>query len=265
MDIKNYLRILILFATPIVSNAQNTSSEIELVRHNYIQFSKYSEDRNDWDSAAHYETLFKNSLMLALQRDFSTNYGLLKTVLIDGNHINFLSSTDKKLHFICWDDQSGGTMRNASCLVAVDSNGKMIVSDYYYTNDEGDFNPFVRELHQVQSTSGAVYVVLKLFIGSSALYYPSFETMTINIGKLNEDAKYIKTANGMTNLVSYEVDFTSSYYRKLNKSRDDIDFLIHYLPASQTIYFPVVLENGEVTNRKIQYKFNGMYFVKVKR
>jgi len=39
--------------------------------------------------------------------------------------------------------------------------------------------------------------------------------------------------------------------------------LIKYDKIKKIIYIPIVLEDGKVTDRYIQYKFNGSYFEKV--
>ena len=261
------LLFLILSCSLNTSIAQNTNAKLKDIQDNYRNFSQYSNQRDDYDSLFFYEHAFFNSLKSELEKKFKSTFKQLPQLFKDGNPITLLSSNDGKLNFICWDDQSGGTMRNTSCIVAYESNGKYIIENFYkeHENEEGSFNPFIRELHQVQGQTGPIYLIFDLFIGSSALYYPSCKTLTIENGLLNKNAKYIKTQSGLNNSISYEIDFTRKFYRENNNiSRNEIDFLFHFAPKIQAFHFPVVLESGEITKKRIYYQFDGQYFIKKK-
>lgn len=202
MKTKIFLFILIcLQIKPIVAKSRNV--DFKFIQYNYEKFSYFTTTKDFYDSIYIYEKAFYNSLLNALQNDFKSTFKQLPQILKDGNQITFLSSSDQKLHFICWDDESGGTMRNASCIVAYESKGKYVVDDFYKESENGSFNPLVKALHQVLGKNGPVYLIFDLFIGSTALYYPSCYTLTIENGKLNKKAKYIKTQSGLNNNISF--------------------------------------------------------------
>lgn len=262
---QNTILILILCCSINVLVAQNHDVELKSIQHNFKKFSEFSTNFEYYDSTAYYQEAFYNSLLNALENDFTYTFKQLPELFKDGNHITYLSSNDGKLNFICWDDQSGGTMRNASCIVAYDSNGKFIVENFYeyHEKEEGGFNPFIKELHQLQGKTRPIYLIFDLFIGSTALYYPSCRTLTIENGMLNKNAKYIKTQSGLNHSISYEIDFTKKYFREnSNTNRNAFDFLFHFDTISQSLHFPVVLESGEITKKRIYYQFDGHYFIK---
>lgn len=261
---KTKILILLLFCLPINALwSQNTKADLQELKENYKKFSNASNTYDQRDSIYYFEKDFYNSILKVLQKDFKATFKQLPQLLKDGNHITYLSSTDQKLHFICWDDGSGGTMRNATCIVAYESKGKYVVENFYKESEKNSFNSFVNELHQVQGKNGPVYLIFNLFVGSSAMYYPSCKTITIENGTLNKKAKYIKTLSGLNNTISYEVDFSRKYYRDnphINIPIENIQF--KYVPNIKSFHFPVVLESGAVETKRIYYQFDGQYFVK---
>ena len=75
---------------------------------------------------------------------------------------------------------------------------------------------------------------------------------------MNDKTKLIKTKSGLTNKLYY------SYNQNLTNSDIMGEISLEYDPKSKTITFPVIVENGRVTDNYITYKFTGQYFEKVK-
>lgn len=75
---------------------------------------------------------------------------------------------------------------------------------------------------------------------------------------MNDRAKLIKTKSGIKNELGYEVDLTAS----ANRNKDIPDFSIKYDKIKKAISIPLILNNGQITTKRIVYKFNGQYFEK---
>jgi len=82
---------------------------------------------------------------------------------------------------------------------------------------------------------------------------------SVENGKLNQSVKLIKTAEGINYYIGFEYDFFSVVDRPERPVK-----LIKYDKSKKIIYIPVVYDDGTVTKKFIQYKFNGKYFEKYK-
>ena len=68
--------------------------------------------------------------------------------------------------------------------------------------------------------------------------------------------KIIKTKTGLHSQINYGYD--------LSKTDEKVTSEIHFDAGTQSIYVPIVLEQGKLTNKYIIYKFTGQYFERVK-
>lgn len=84
------------------------------------------------------------------------------------------------------------------------------------------------------------------------------KVFTIENNEINDNVKLIKTQSGFTNKIAGYFDF----FTVMDKPERPVH-LIKYDKIKKIIYIPIVLEDGKVTDRYIQYKFNGSYFEKV--
>lgn len=82
------------------------------------------------------------------------------------------------------------------------------------------------------------------------------QVFSIENGKLNINAKLIKTRSGLHGKLFYEYDLGPI----IDESVDDD---IHYDPILKTISIPVI-DGEKVTKARIKYKFTGQYFERVK-
>lgn len=254
--------LVFLWIFPVFSFlAQNQDSNLESVRYHYNQFSTFYNKPQDYDSIIFHEQRFKESLVFALQQDFKATMQQLHKLFKDGRHVTILSSKDEKLHFFCWDDGTGGTMRNASCIVAYAYNSSYIIANYYEQDElqKGNFNPFVTHLMQVEGQKGPIYALSSKFIGSSAYFVYSLELLTLTPYGINKDNKLILTNDSLVESLSYEVDFASSIYKDNDHKYND--YWISMNPKKQQVILPYILDNGWVTEQKIIYTFNGHYFI----
>jgi len=166
-------------------------------------------------------------------------------------------SGDDSFAIFSWDTMMGGTQH---------------VFETFILYRSGRRTNFVEDT--TTDSDGYVYAYDKLFtlkVGSKkyylATYYGIFSLhsrgegiriFAIEDGKLNTKVKLIKTRSGLTNKLYY------TYNQNLTNSDIMSETTIEYDPGSKTISFPLVSENGRITDSGITYKFNGQYFEKVK-
>jgi hypothetical protein len=81
--------------------------------------------------------------------------------------------------------------------------------------------------------------------------HATLEILQLEGDSLRSDVALIRTASGTTGTLGFDYILDND---------GDPDF--HFNPATHTITFPVVLDDGHATKRKITYTFNGKYFVR---
>lgn len=185
-----------------------------------------------------------------------------KFLNLEKKGLKISSSKDGFFRIYSWDTESGGTMRSfRNVFQYMDS--KKIHSENLIDKDEYGESMFTYEIiDQVISKKKTYYVVKCIFIGSSALSYHKIKIFSIENDKLNENAKLIKTSTGIKNELGYEIDFSSSVNREPNSVEMDFAW-INYNKINKIITIPLITSEGKLTKRKITYKFNGEYFIKI--
>ena len=169
------------------------------------------------------------------------------------------TSRDGKLRIYSWDLESGGTMHDFECVYQYQGNSGA-VRTWSASDDPESAGGYYTEIFQLDTKNGPIYLANSNFIAQSNIHGQSIEGMRINGDKLDVKAKVIRTAKGLTNSVDFVYDPFSLKERS--------ESLVSFDAAKQQFTFPVVIEdklyeNGRVTNRRITYRFNGQYFVKV--
>jgi hypothetical protein len=128
---------------------------------------------------------------------------------------------------------------------------------------EGSAGSFYHQIFQVDTATGAIYLTVGTFIGSTSLVGQSISVVRIDGDKLIPDDKLIRTASGLNNSINFSYDFFSVVDHPERPVK-----LFFYDEAKQAFRFPIVIEDqktpqGRVTNKFITYRFNGKYFEKV--
>ncbi len=173
-----------------------------------------------------------------------------------------VTSRDRRLRIYSWDRQTGGTMHDFDSVYQY--RGKSgTVHSWSATSEDDSAGVFYHDLFQVDSPSGPIYMAVSTFIGSSSLSGASIRVMTINSDRLDVDPKLIRTADGLKNSISFGYDFFTVVDRKERPIK-----LFTCDTAKRSFSFPVVIEDektpqGRVTKKRITYRFDGKYFVKV--
>lgn len=183
---------------------------------------------------------------------------------MDGLMMN-ATSDDGKFRIYTWDTEGGGTMHDYSRIYQYQgADGKIYSKKGVNDSDENDSpGSFVTDIFSVNSKDGKVYIVSTTFIGSTNDNYGAADLFKIDGDALKDKVKLFKTKSGLTNSISFEYNFFSVVDRKERPIH-----LILFDKATQTLRIPIVINdkefpNGRVTNKFINHKFDGDYFVKV--
>jgi hypothetical protein len=173
-----------------------------------------------------------------------------------------LTSEDNNFRIFSWNTWLGGTMRifqdvKQYCF-GTKTFSKAATDTVGLYNGAGGIMYY--DIMQIKTDSSTYYLLNSVAVGSSALRYYEVDVYTIENEKLNENARLIKTKSGVKHSIGYDLDFSSSVNDNLNQN---IETSIVFDKAKKQFSFPVIADNGRITNKKIVYKFTGKYFERV--
>jgi hypothetical protein len=250
------IKFLLLLFIPIFSFSQKqTLKQIEL---DLFEASNklYSFNYGSSDSIEKYSEQLRNKTIEAISKNPATlKYPF--QMLIDSNAFEIVTSEDSLFRIYSWDTWTGGTMHFFNNIFQYSYNGKVITE--FLELSEDDPSGFFSDIFTLRSGGKTYYLVTNNGMYSSKDVVQSIQVFAIEKGKLNQNVKLIKTSSGMTSIISVEFDFFSVVDRPERPVR-----VIKYDKSKKIIYIAVVHEDGKVTDKFIQYKFNGKYFEKYK-
>jgi hypothetical protein len=251
---------LLLLVTTLPALAQTTAQiEKELVAaaeaiDKYSSYGgNYDEEKlNKANDALEAKLLKYGKMPAALSYKF--------TKLKDAMYI--ATSDDGKFRVYAWDIGDGGTMHNYARVYQYKGSDGKVYSMGEANKEEGGNGSYVYDIFSVATKSGIIYIACSTSIGDRSDHYQSADLFQISGTKLNEKVKLIKTKSGLTNTLGFEYNPWSI------SDRDGSYDLIKFDKKTNTLMIPVVIEdqeypNGKVTDKKISYRFDGTYFVKV--
>lgn len=253
--------LLFVFAFPAFGQT-NTKIEQELVGA-IKEVRKYSTYGNSYDEnkLGGANDAFEKSLLKYTKSIATLKYNFPKL----GDLIIIATSGDGKFRTYSWDLEDGGTMHDYSTVYQYQGADGKIYSraDKKVSIEESGAGSFVYNIFPVSSNSGKIYAVCSTFIGSTSDHYGSVGLVKIKGRELINSVKLFKTKKGLTDSIGFEYSFFSVVDRSERPLK-----LIAFDEKTSTIKIPVVINdkefpNGRVTNKFINYKFDGNYFVKV--
>ena len=253
---KYFVTVCILLS-PFFSLSQEIKEIEILLIQSYSKINFWSMPDRDpsGDSLIQANDKFEKLLLKYTSTNNETLTYPFKTLRDSG--ISILTSKDGKLRIYSWNTFTGGTMqfyRNVFQFKGSKSiHSKTILN---YSQDE-DPDCFYHSLSELRVGQNSYYITLSLAVGSSAIYYHTAKIFSIKGENLDDKAKLIKTKSGMKNEVGYEIDL---HYTDI--SEDLMKMYPEYDTHKQIIILPLVDENGRITEKKINYKFNGSLFQK---
>lgn len=257
LQIMQILRIKLLLSLllPLASYSQALGKiKTDLLAASNKLFSFYQPHNSD--SLDKYSQLLRTKTIEAL----SNNPGTLKypfKMLIDSNACEIVTSEDSLFRIYSWDTWAGGTMHFFNVVYQFSDKNKVYTEPQEL--DEGDNGAFYSEIFTLKAGSKTYYLAVSNATFSTKDAAQSIEVFTIENNKLNKQVKLIKTQSGFTHHISVGFDFFSVVDRPERPLK-----LIRYDQNKKIIYIPLVHEDGKVTNKFIQYKFNGEHFEKYK-
>lgn len=247
--------LLILLATPFTYGQKLAEIEKQL---NAVFQKITPDDRNNtnYDSLEAANTQFEKLLLQYTASNPETLHYDFKALKKNGLLIT--TSEDGKFRIYSWDTWTGGTMHYFKNVYQYEGN-KKVYSEARESEGEGDAQPFYHQMNDILVQNKKHYLAQSTAIFSTGLSYHNIKVFSIDNGRLNHNAKLIKTQSGIKNQLGYEVDRTASSNRDNEISNYDIE----YDPNNKIISIPLILDNSKVTDKKIRYQFKGKYFEKM--
>ncbi len=170
------------------------------------------------------------------------------------------TSADGNFRIYSWDTWTGGTMHFFRNVLQHSYNGKVFSKTLVTTEDDyGDPGCKYLDVEQVTLRNKNYYLAFSYSKFSSVNFYYNVKVFSIDNGRLNDEAKLIKTTTGLNNELGYEVDLSSAPNRNIKVP----DFSMNYDKEDKIISLQLIYENNLVTKKRIRYKYNGVCFVKL--
>lgn len=257
-----YCILFVLFISAVAVAAQTPQNFEQELLGKFAALEKYSSYSGNYDEdlTSKSQEDFKTSLLKAAANPETLKYSFAKL----SEKMFVATSPDGKFRIYSWDTQDGGTMHNFDAVYQYQNEAGKVFVKKREGGEEGDAGSFVGKIYEVSTKNGKVYLTIGSGVFSTQDAGQSVNAMKITGNSLDENVKIFQTKEGMTNTIGFSYNFFSVYERK---ERPII--LILFDAQTNVLKIPIVIENkkfpnGEVTNRFINYKFNGTSFVNVK-
>jgi len=257
---KNFIIIILLTLSALPVCAQTVAQiEKELVAATQA-VDKYSTYGGNYDEGKSNEA--NNELEAKLLK-----YGKMPVTLTYKfpkltKQMHIATSGDGRFRIYTWDRGDGGTMHDYARIYQYKGGDSKVYTKHEWNEEDDGIGSFVYDIFSAMTKGGMVYIVCSTSIGDRSDHYQSADLFQITGSKLNANINLIKTKSGLTNTLGFEYNPWSI------SDRDGVNELITFDKKTKTLKIPVVIEdeeypNGKVTDKKISYKFDGTYFVKV--
>lgn len=250
------IKFFLLLLVPVVSFSQKADLkkiELDLLKASNKLFSFY--EQYDSDSLHKYSEQLRNKTIELLNNNPPTLKYPFK-MLIDSNAFEIVTSEDSLFRIYSWDTWTGGTMHFYEIIYQFSNKGKVYTEPVNL--EEGDCGAFYSAIYTLKTGGKTYYLAVSNAGFSSKDKAQSIEVFSIEDVQLKQ-VKLIKTQSGLTDRINIEYDF----FTVVNRPERPLE-LIKYDKTKKIIYIAVVHEDGKVTDKFIQYKFNGKYFEKYK-
>lgn len=251
------INTLLYLLIPLISYSQKQALkqiELELLNASNKLFSFYQPYKRD--SLEKYSELLRIKTIEVLNKNPATlKYSF--EMLIDSNAFEIVTSEDSLFRIYSWDTWTGGTWHFYNTIYQFSSKGGVYTLPF--VSEEGDGGAFYSEIFTLRTGPNTYYLAVSNAAFSSKDAAQTIEIFSIENGELKKNVKLFKTSEGMTGSISVQFDFFSVVERPERPLK-----LIKFDKTKKIIYIPVVHEDGKVTDKFIQYKFNGKYFAKYK-
>ncbi len=199
-----------------------------------------------YDSISRYDSIFGETLQrLTAGNHASLHYPFTR---LQSQGVRIATSSDRCFRIYSWDGQTGGTAHNANNVYQYEINGKVYSTLTLVDGGPGDS---YSAIYPFKTGDTTFYLAASEAVVATLQLHATLEILQLEGDSLRSNVPLIRTASGMTGTLGFDYTLDS-----------DNDAGFHFNPATGTITFPVVLEGGHVTKRKITYTFNGKYFAR---
>jgi hypothetical protein len=252
---------LFCFFVSLNSIAQTSKAIEDDLYKSFQKIDYWRNHKNDADMHGSDSLESANDIFKVKLKSFTAKYPLTidqKFALLEKAHLSIATSSDGLFRIYSWDTGEGGSMHNFENVYQYKVNNETI-SDFKPLDsiEEGHPTYWFSNLYTLKVSDENYYLVVYNGIFSSKYVSQGIKVFAIQNGKLNDNVKLIKTADGLHNQIYFGYDFGSIVYWKVRPS-------IYFDDSSKTIFIPLVDVNKKMTHKYIAYKFTGQYFERVK-
>jgi len=205
-----------------------------------------------YDSLSFYSAAFSTSIKkMVLENPESITYPFDS---LQKRGCTVTTSQDKTFRIYSWDTWLGGTMHFFDNIYqyTLDSTVKTQLN----TNVEEESNSYYSEIYDLNSDGKRFYLAIGNSIFSTKDMNQTIRNFEVKAEGLSEDFEIFDTPAKDYSKISVNYNFFSVVDRPERPLK-----LILVDEDNKRVRIPVVVENGEVTNRFIIYKWNGNQFV----
>jgi hypothetical protein len=244
----NLFFFILVFCGSFIAKAQTPEAiETDLLK----VFKKISASS---ESSVDYNAQFANKLKkYAVQNPETINQKFSKLI---ANGLLISKATDGNLRIYSWDTNGGGTMHFFESVFQYKVGEKTYaIIDKPMT--DGDNRPNYTNIYTFNVNGETYYLCSFIEIGSTKDWSGGVQCFTIKDGKLNTNAKIIKTKSGLKSEIHYGYDFRSVVDWKVRP-------IILFDDKTNTLQIPLVDGNYKMTHKFITYQFTGQYFERVR-
>lgn len=251
--------IAFLFSIKAMGQKELEHLEKQLVK-SFIKIEYWSKVRSDLkgDSLLQANKRFTQQLLRATSTEPQTfNYGfpMLKEL-----GMQIVSSSDDKLRIYSWNTQIGGTVKYFEVVYQYKTLDTMASTLLVPQKTYLDPKCYFTDIHILSEGDTTYYMGVFQKIQSTNDQYHGVQVFHIDENGLQYSAKLFETPKGLSSNFGFEFDYLSVL--EFGNS-EKIVKLIEYDPIQRRFILPFVHENGNITDKKIFYPYNGQYFQKL--
>lgn len=243
-----FLIAIFFSASSWAESCEQQDSHLAHIYKNMEEFGSYGKNELEKLDVATEQLYHYTEYYLSKQNSFGCDFPLAKEA-----GLTIRQSVDKKVRTFSWDLNSGGTLHEFDSLWQYqDQQGNVKLKS-------GDGHNII-DIFTAHLNDKTYYWLVDYQIGYGRLHGTTARIYHLEQGIT--PVKLLKTSS-LTDEIGYEFDPSSEYDLPMEKRNS----LIQYDDKLKILSLPVVVQtaeypNGKVTNKRIEYKFDGQYFVR---
>lgn len=208
-----------------------------------------------WDSLENENMIFREKMKKYTSSNTLTLSYRFDSLLNDG--FDIVTSSDSLFRIYSWNTWRGGTMQDFENLYQFNSGAKIQSKLIYNSGNEEEENyiPFYKQLYTIKAKDKTYYLAIFNSVFSSKDAGEGLKAFSIENNELNDNIKLFKTKDGLSNFIFIDYDIST-----LDENSDGPYNLVQYDQENKIVTIPLFDDDGKLTRKNIQYKFNGNFF-----